>query len=116
MPKANTRVPSRARRKKVLKAAKGFWGNRSRSFKLAKEAVIRAGAYAFRDRRRKKREIRSLWIMRLNAAARLEGLTYGKLVNGLLKAGVILDRKVLADIALTNPQYFAKIAEIAKAA
>jgi large subunit ribosomal protein L20 len=116
MPKANTRVASRARRKKILKAAKGFWGNRSRGFKLAKEAVIRAGVYAYRDRKRRKREQRALWIIRLNAAARMEGLTYGRLISGLQKAGVILDRKVLADIALTNPQAFAKIVEIAKAA
>jgi large subunit ribosomal protein L20 len=116
MPKANTRVASRARRKKFMRAAKGFWGNRSRDFKLAKEAVMRAGVYAYRDRKAHKRNIRSLWIVRINAAARAEGITYGKLVPALQKANIILDRKILADLALNAPAVFAKVVEIAKAA
>ena len=94
-------VQAKARHKKVLKQAKGFRGARSRTYKVAKQAVMRAGQYAYRDRRVKKRVFRSLWIVRINAAARENGLTYSKLIAGLKKANIDLDRKVLASIAVT---------------
>lgn len=99
-------VPARARHKKVLKAAKGMQHNRTRSYRLAKQAVVRALQYAYRDRRNKKRDLRSLWITRINAAARENGTTYGKLIASLKAAGVELDRKVLAEIAVKDPQAF----------
>jgi len=107
-------VSTRARKKRVLKRAKGFYGDRSRRYRLAKESVDRAMRFATRDRKVKKRMIRSLWIVRINAACRENGLTYSTLMNGLKKAKVALDRKVLADIAATDPKTFVKIAEIAK--
>ena len=102
-------VPARARHKKVLKAAKGMQHNRTRSYRLAKQAVVRALQYAYRDRRNKKRDLRGLWITRINAAARENGTTYGKLIANLKGAGVELDRKVLAEIAVKDPQAFAII-------
>jgi large subunit ribosomal protein L20 len=105
---------ARRRRNKVLKLAKGFRGARSKLFRSATEAVDRALNYAFRDRRVKKRDFRSLWIIRINAASRLNGLSYSKFIFGLKKANVQIDRKVLADIAVTDPNGFAQIAEIAK--
>ena len=105
---------TRARKKRVLKRAKGFYGDRSRRYRLAKETVDRAMRFATRDRKVKKRTIRGLWIIRINAACRENGLTYSKLMNGLKKAKVALDRKVLADIAVADPKTFSKIAEIAK--
>ncbi|NOQ77406.1 MAG: 50S ribosomal protein L20 [Methylococcaceae bacterium] len=108
-------VTARARHKKILKQAKGYYGARSRVYRVAKQAVIKAGQYAYRDRKQKKRVFRALWIVRINAAARLCGMSYSRFINGLTKAEVIIDRKVLADIAVRDMDAFAKIAEIAKA-
>ena len=107
-------VQAKARHKKVLKQAKGYRGARSRTYKVAKQAVMRAGHYAYRDRRVKKRVFRSLWIVRINAAARENGLTYSKLIAGLKKASIDLDRKTLANIAVNDKEAFSKIAEEAK--
>jgi large subunit ribosomal protein L20 len=109
-------VASRARRKKVLKAAKGYYGARSRSFKVAKQAVIKAGQYAYRDRRQRKRQFRNLWIIRINAGAREHGLSYSRFIAGLKKAAIEVDRKVLADLAMNEPAAFAVLAEQAKEA
>lgn len=107
-------VTARAKHKKVLKAAKGMQHNRTRSFRLAKQAVTRALQYAYRDRRNKKRDLRGLWITRINAAARLQGTTYSQLMAGLKKAGIELDRKILADLAVHEPKAFEAIAKSAK--
>lgn len=107
-------VTARARHKKILKAAKGMQHARTRSFRLAKQAVTRALEYAYRDRRNKKRDLRSLWITRINAAARENGTTYGKLMHGLKEAGIELDRKTLADLAAREPAAFAAIVKAAK--
>lgn len=109
-------VTSHAKHKKVLKAAKGYRAARSTTFKVAKQAVTKAGQYAYRDRRNKKRMFRRLWIARINAAARLNGMTYSRFINGLKLANIDMDRKVLADIAVHDAQGFAAIAEKAKAA
>ena len=109
-------VVSKSRHKKVLKKAKGYYGARSKLFKTAKQAVIKAGQYAYRDRRQRKRQFRSLWIARINAAARLHGLSYSRLINGMNRAEMEVDRKVLADIAVHDPDAFGAIAERAKAA
>ncbi len=116
MPRVKRGVASRARRKKVLKQAKGYYGARSRQFKVAKQAVIKAGQYAYRDRRQKKRQFRSLWIVRINAAAREHGLSYSRMINGLNKADIEIDRRVLADLALNQREAFAALAESAKSA
>ena len=116
MPRVKRGVASRARRKKVLKQAKGYYGARSRQFKVAKQAVIKAGQYAYRDRRQKKRQFRSLWIVRINAAAREHGLSYSRMIDGLNKADIEVDRKVLADLALHEREAFAALAEQAKSA
>ena len=116
MPRARNPVASRARRKKVLKAARGYYGARSRQFKVAKQAVIKAGQYAYRDRRQRKRQFRSLWIVRINAAAREHGLSYSQFIAGLKKAAVDVDRKVLADLAIHEQAAFGALAERAKAA
>ncbi len=108
-------VIARKRHKKILKLAKGYYGARSRVFRVAKQAVIKAGQYAYRDRRQKKRDFRALWIVRINAAAREFGMTYSTLINGLKKASVEVDRKVLADIAVFDKQAFERIASQAKA-
>ena len=105
---------ARARRKKVLKEAKGYFGSKHRLYKTAHEQVMHSGQYAFRDRRQNKRNFRKLWITRINAAARMNGLTYSKLIAGLKKANVTINRKMLAEIAVTDPTAFTKIAEIAK--
>jgi large subunit ribosomal protein L20 len=107
-------VQAKARHKKVLKQAKGYRGARSRTYKVAKQAVMRAGQYAYRDRRVKKRVFRSLWIVRINAAARQNGLTYSELIAGLKKASIDLDRKTLANIAVNDKEAFTKIVEEAK--
>ena len=107
-------VQSKKRHKKILKKAKGYRGARSRTFKVAKQAVQRAGQYAYRDRRVKKRTFRSLWIIRINAAARENGLSYSKLIAGLKKANIDLDRKTLAEIAVNDKEAFSLIAEQAK--
>ncbi len=115
MPRAKGGVKTRRRHKKVLKKAKGYVGGRRRLYPTAKETVLRAGAFAYRDRRAKKREFRSLWIVRINAAARALGLSYAAFMNGLKKAGVALDRKILAELAVKDPDTFAKLVETAKA-
>jgi len=116
MPRVKRGVVARARRKKVLKQAKGYYGQRSRSFRVAKQAVIKAGQYAYRDRRQKKRQFRSLWIVRINAQAREHGLTYGRFISGLKKAEIDLDRKVLADLAMNEKEAFGALAARAKEA
>ena len=107
-------VQAKARHKKVLKQAKGYRGSRSKTYKVAKQAVMRAGQYAYRDRRVKKRVFRSLWIVRINAAARDNGMTYSQLIAGLKKAHIDLDRKVLASLAVKDKEAFSLIAEQAK--
>nr|MBV6630891.1 50S ribosomal protein L20 [Oceanococcus sp. HetDA_MAG_MS8] len=109
-------VTAKARHKKVLKAAKGYYGARSRSYKTARQAVFKAGQYAYRDRRTKKRDFRSLWIVRINAASKAQGLSYSRFIDGLKKAGVELDRKVLADIAVHDEAAFTSLVEQAKSA
>src|SRR5471032_3504292 len=115
MPRVKRGVTAHARHKKVLEQAKGFRGRRKNVFRIAKEAVMKAGQYAYRDRRNKKRTFRALWIARINAAARECGLTYSVFMNGLKKAEISVDRKVLADIAVTDMAAFAKFVEQAKA-
>ncbi len=109
-------VTARKRHKKVLKAAKGYFGHKSRVFKVANQQVMKSGNYAYRDRRNKKRDFRKLWITRINAAARLNGMTYSRLMNGLKKADIRLDRKVLADIAVQDPAGFSALVNQVKAA
>ena len=116
MPRIKRSVASRARRKRILKAARGYYGARSRTFKVAKQAVIKAGQYAYRDRRQRKRQFRALWIVRINAAARLNGLSYSRLVDGLKRADIEVDRKVLADLAIHDQEAFSAIADAAKEA
>ena len=111
MPRIKRSVASRARRKRILKSARGYYGARSRTFKVAKQAVIRAGQYAYRDRRQRKRKFRQLWIIRINAAAREHGLSYSLFIAGLKNAGIEVDRKVLADIAIHEKQVFASLVE-----
>ena len=113
MPKANNAVASKARRKRVLKKAKGFWGSRGNILTVVKHAVDKAEQYAYRDRRVKKRTFRSLWIMRINAAARLNGTTYSRLVNAMLKKNIEIDRKALAEIAVKDPAAFTVIVKSA---
>jgi len=115
MPRVKRGVTARARHKKVLAQAKGFRGRRKNVYRIAKEAVMKAGQYAYRDRRTKKRVFRALWIARINAAARELGMTYSTFINGLTKAAIDIDRKVLADLAVYDKAAFAKIAEQAKA-
>ena len=114
MPRAKGGPKTRQRRKKVMKAAKGYWGGKHRLYRTATEAVDKALCYAYRDRRQKKRSFRGLWIARINAAIRLHGLSYSKFISGLKKANINLDRKVLADIAVNDPAGFAKIAQSVK--
>ena len=109
-------VVAHARHKKILKKAKGYYGARSRVYRVAKQAVIKAGQYAYRDRRQKKRQFRALWIVRINAAARECGLSYSRLINGLSKAEIDVDRKILAELAVDDKASFAALAEKAKAA
>ncbi|WP_298269267.1 50S ribosomal protein L20 [Geobacter sp.] len=115
MPRVKRGFKARQRRNKVLKLAKGYRGARSKLFRSATEAVDRALNYAFRDRKVKKRDFRALWITRINAASRLNGLSYSKLIFGLKKANVEIDRKVLADLAVSDPQGFSEISALAKA-
>ena len=110
MPRAKTRVASRARRKKILSHNKGYFGTKKNVISTGKEAFWRSGVYAYRDRKAKKRSFRSLWIIRINAAARLNGLTYGKFIDGLKKSNILLDRKTLAYLALNDAPAFAAIA------
>ncbi len=115
MPRGKRGVTARARHKKILALAKGFRGRRKNVYRVAKQAVMKAGQYAYRDRRTKKRVFRRLWIARINAATRELGLTYSQFINGMTKAGITLDRKVLADIAVHDKAAFAGIVEQAKA-
>jgi len=116
MPRVKRAVTAKKKRRTVLDRAAGYYGNKSRSYRAAKEQVQHSLQYAYRDRRNKKREIRKLWITRINAAARLNGMSYSVFINGLKKAGIELDRKVLSDMAITDPAGFAQLAEQAKAA
>ena len=116
MQRVNRGVPARARHKKVMKLARGYRGARSRVYRVAVQAVTKAGQYAYRDRKQRKRQFRSLWIVRINAAARDNGLSYSRLINGLSKAGISIDRKILAELAVNDPQAFASVADQAKAA
>ena len=109
-------VTSHAKHKKVLKAVKGQWGRRKNTIRIARQAMEKAMQYAYRDRRNKKRDFKSLWIQRINAGVRAEGLTYSKFINGLNKSGIKLDRKILAEIAYDNPQAFKTIVKKAQAA
>jgi large subunit ribosomal protein L20 len=114
MPRVTRGVTAKARHKKVLRAAKGYRGARSKVYRVANQAVLKAGQYAYRDRRRRKREFRALWIVRINAAARDCGLSYSRLISGLHKASVELDRKVLADLAVYDKPAFNSLAQRAK--
>lgn len=116
MPRVKRGVTAHRRHKKVLKQAKGYYGARSRVYRVAIQAVTKAGQYAYRDRRVKKRNFRSLWITRINAQARAEGISYSQLIAGLKKAGIELDRKVLADLAVHDKAAFGKIVEQARSA
>ncbi len=116
MPRVKRGVTARARHKKVLAQAKGYRGRRKNVYRVATQAVTKAGQYAYRDRRQKKRDFRALWIVRINAAARECGLSYSRLMNGLRKAAIEIDRKVLADLAVFDKPAFAALAEKAKAA
>ena len=109
-------VTSHAKHKKVLKAVKGQWGRRKNTIRVARQAMEKAMQYAYRDRRNKKRDFKSLWIQRINAGARAEGLTYSKFINGLAKSGIKIDRKILAEIAYDNPEAFKTIVKKAQAA
>src|SRR4051812_9249106 len=114
MPRSVNAVASRARRKRVLKLAKGYWGNRKNVFTIAKNAVEKALVYAYRDRKVKKRHFRSLWITRINAAARQEGLSYSQLINKLAAGNININRKVLADLAMNNPDSFKALVQKVK--
>jgi large subunit ribosomal protein L20 len=109
MPRANSSVPRHRRHRKVVKQAKGYYGARSRNFKAAKDAVEKAGLYAYRDRRQRKRQFRRLWIIRINAAARLHGLSYSQFITKLKAKGIDLDRKILADMAMNDPDTFKEL-------
>jgi len=115
MPRAKGGAKTRRRRKKILRQAKGYFGGRRKLYRTAAETVLRAGAFAYRGRKQKKRRARGLWIIRINAACRQAGLSYSRFMAALKKAGILLDRKVLAEIAVRDPQAFAKLAETAKA-
>ena len=114
MPRANSSVPRHRRHRKIIKQAKGYYGARSRNFKAAKDAVIKAGLYAYRDRRQRKRQFRRLWITRINAACRLNGTSYSAFINGLNKSGIDLNRKVLADMAMNDPEAFTALTDSVK--
>ena len=114
--RVKTGTVRRRRHKKILKMAKGFYSGRRKHFRKAKEQVERSLVYAFRDRKQKKRDFRKLWIVRINAACRLNDISYSRFINGLKKAGIELDRKILADLAMNEPEAFAKVVEQAKAA
>ena len=116
MPRVKRGVTARASHKKVVKAAKGYYGARSRVFRVAKQAVIKAGQYSYRDRRQKKRQFRALWIARINAGARQCGMSYSRLISGLKKADIEVDRRVLADLAMSEMDVFTELAHKAKLA
>jgi large subunit ribosomal protein L20 len=114
--RATNAVARRRRRKKVLKEARGYWGRKHSSYRFANEQLMRSGAYAYRDRRARKRDFRRLWITRINAAARREGLSYSEFIHGLDEAGIEVNRKMLADIAVRDPEAFRRFAELAREA
>ena len=114
MPRANSSIPRHRRHRKIIKQAKGYYGARSRTFKSAKDAVIRAGLYAYRDRRQRKRQFRRLWIIRINAACRLNGMSYSTFINAINTKGIELNRKILADLAVRDPQAFADLVNSVK--
>jgi large subunit ribosomal protein L20 len=116
MPRATNAVARRKRRKKTLKQAKGYWGRKHSSYRLANEQLMRSGAYAYRDRRARKRDFRRLWITRINAAARQQGISYSELIHGLELAGVEVNRKMLAEIAVDDPEGFRRFVELAREA
>ena len=116
MPRVRSGAARHRKHKRVLKAARGYYGARSRTFKVAKQAVIKAGQYAYRDRRQRKRQFRALWIVRINAAAHEHGMSYSRFIAGLKKAAIEIDRKVLADLAMHEKASFAVLAETAKQA
>jgi large subunit ribosomal protein L20 len=116
MPRVKSNVTRLKRKKQVMKAAKGYYGARSKLWKPAKESVERAWRYAYRDRKNKKREFRRLWVIRINAGAHLNGMNYSTFINGLMKAGVEIDRKILSDIAIQDPAAFTALADKARAA
>ena len=116
MSRARNPVARRRRKKKVLKQARRYWGRKHSSYRLANEQLMRSGQYAYRDRRRRKRDMRRLWIVRINAAARREGLSYSELMHGLKEAGIEVNRKMLADIAVRDPEAFRRFAEQARGA
>ena len=116
MPRVKRGVTAHKRHKKVLKAAKGYYGARSRVFRVAKQAVTKAAQYAYRDRKQRKRQFRALWIQRINAEARVNGMSYSQFINGMKKASIAIDRKILADIAVFDKDAFAALVEKAKAA
>jgi large subunit ribosomal protein L20 len=114
MPRATNAVARKRRKKKVLKQARGYYGRKHSSYRYANEQLMRSGAYAYRDRRTRKREFRRLWIIRINAAARKEGMSYSQLIHGLDQAGVEVNRKILADIAVNDPDGFRRFVELAR--
>jgi large subunit ribosomal protein L20 len=116
MSRVKSSVASRRRRRDTLREARGYWGRKHSSHRLAKEQLMRSGQYAYRDRRNRKRDFRRLWIVRINAAARREGLTYSQFIHGLDRAGVDVNRKMLADIAVRDPEAFRRFAELAREA
>ena len=116
MPRVKRSVAARKRRRRVLKKAKGYYGARSKLYGVAREAVDKAGVYAYRGRKQRKRQFRSLWIARINAAAREHDLSYSRLIDGLKRAGVEVDRKILAQLAIDDPKGFGELAELAKKA
>lgn len=116
MPRAKTGTVRRKKHKKVLKRAKGFWGLRSKSFRIAQQTLLNAADYEYRDRRDKKNDFRRLWIARINAAARQEGLSYSRFMSGLRKSGVEINRKILADLAVQQPEAFKKLVDVSKKA
>lgn len=114
MPRVKSSVVSRKRHKKMLKLARGYYGAKSKLYRVARQQVMKSLVYAYRDRKARKRDFRKLWITRINAAARLNGITYSRLMNGLRKAGVEINRKMLADLAVKDAQAFGKLVEVAK--
>ena len=116
MPRAKTGTVRRAKHKKVLKRAKGFWGLRSKSFRIAQQTLLNAADYEYRDRRDKKNDFRRLWIARINAGARQEGMTYSTFMSGLRRSGVEINRKILADLAVQQPEAFKRLVEVSRSA
>lgn len=114
MARVTTAVPTKHRKNKMFRKAKGFWGGRKNLYRVAKEAVMRAGQFAWRDRRARKRDFRALWITRINAACRINGVSYSAFIDGLKKKSIMIDRKMLADVAVHDPVTFAKLVEAAK--